>query len=396
VGKKTWNKQFESTTWIYILFFRCLRFSGFTLPNYGLDFRAQTLFHFSAKAKKINMGTISHWSVFRKFYLVAFALTFILIFGISGFILIEGWSFLDATYMMVITISTVGFGEVKPMTAEGRIFTIFLIMSTFGTFTYLISLVTTLIASGELGKNIKNYKILKIMSGLENHIIVCGLGRAGIQVAQDLLNSGCSVVAIEEKSSALSLNLEGLIIINGDATKDEVLLRAGLKNAKAIITCLPNDTDNLFIVLSSKACTNDIQIITRASQKSTVEKMKIAGAHHVIMPDSIGGSHMAALISSPEVIEFLDQIKVESNSSSNIESISFDELPQQYKGKSLEELNLKKLTGATDIGFRSKNGEFIVNPPDTIILEEKSSLLVLGNTEQIAHVNKIFNLPTNS
>jgi voltage-gated potassium channel len=342
------------------------------------------------------MGTISHWSVFRKFYLVAFALTFILIFGISGFILIEGWSFLDATYMMVITISTVGFGEVKPMTAEGRIFTIFLIMSTFGTFTYLISLVTTLIASGELGKNIKNYKILKIMSGLENHIIVCGLGRVGIQVAQDLLNSGCSVVAIEEKSSALSLNLEGLIIINGDATKDEVLLRAGLKTAKAIICCLPNDADNLFIVLSSKACTNDVQIISRATQKATIGKMKIAGAHHVIMPDSIGGTHMASLVSSPDIIEFLDQIKIEGRNGSNIESIAFNELPQHYQGKSLEELNLKKTTGATVIGFRSHNGEFIVNPPDSTILEEKSSLLVLGNVDQISKVNQLFNLPTNS
>lgn len=396
MGKKTWNKQFESTTWIYILFFRCLRFSGFTLPNYGLDFRAQTLFHFSAKAKKINMGTVSHWSVFRKFYLVAFALIFILIFGISGFMLIENWSFLDATYMMVITISTVGFGEVKPMTAEGRIFTIFLIMSTFGTFTYLISLVTTLIASGELGKNIKNYKILKIMSGLENHIIVCGLGRVGIQVAEDLKNAGFVVVAIEEKIDEVKLTSEDLIIINGDATEDDILLKAGLKTAKAIICCLPNDADNLFIVLSSKACTNDVQIISRATQKATIGKMKIAGAHHVIMPDSIGGTHMASLVSSPDIIEFLDQIKIEGRNGSNIESIAFNELPQHYQGKSLEELNLKKTTGATVIGFRSHNGEFIVNPPDSTILEEKSSLLVLGNVDQISKVNQLFNLPTNS
>lgn len=340
------------------------------------------------------MGTINHWSVFRKFYLVAFTLVFILIFGISGFILIEDWSFLDATYMMVITISTVGFGEVRPMTPEGRIFTIFLIMSTFGTFTYLISLVTTLIASGELGKNIKNYKILKIMNGLENHIIVCGLGRVGIQVAEDLKKAGFIVVAIEEKIENVKMVDEDLIIINGDATNDETLLRAGLKKAKTIIACLPNDANNLFIVLSAKACTNDVQIISRASQKATIGKMKIAGAHHVIMPDSIGGTHMASLVSSPDIIEFLDQIKVEGRKGSNIESISFDELPRQYQGKSLEELNLKKITGATVIGFRSHNGEFIVNPPDETILEEKSSLLVLGNIQQISKVNQFFNLPT--
>jgi voltage-gated potassium channel len=340
------------------------------------------------------MGTVSHWSIFRKFYLVAFALTFIFIFGISGFMLIEKWSFLDAFYMMVITITTVGFGEVHPLSEAGRLFTSFLILSTFGTFTYLISLVTTLIASGELGRNIKNFRLLKIMTGLENHIIVCGLGRVGIQVAQDLLNSGCRVVAIEEKSNEINLNVEGLILVNGDATKDEVLLKAGLKTAKAIICCLPNDADNLFIVLSSKACTNDVQIISRASQKATIGKMKIAGAHHVIMPDSIGGTHMASLVSSPDVIEFLDQIKLEGRNGSNIESISFDELPQRYKGKTLDELDLKKTSGATIIGFRSQNGEFIVNPPDSTVLEEKSSLLVLGNMEQISKVNQLFNLPT--
>lgn len=339
------------------------------------------------------MGTLSHWGVFRKFYLVAFALIFIFIFGISGFILIEKWSFLDAFYMMVITITTVGFGEVQPLSVEGRLFTSFLILSTFGTVTYLISLITSLVASGELGRNIKNFKLLRIMSGLENHIIVCGLGRVGIQVAQDLLNSGCTVVAIEEKATDLNLNLEGLIIVNGDATKDEVLLKAGLVTAKAIICCLPNDADNLFIVLSSKECTNDVNIISRASQKATIGKMKIAGAHHVIMPDSIGGTHMASLVSSPDVIEFLDQLKVEGRSGSNIESIAFNELPTQYQGKSLEELDLKKITGATVIGFRSKSGEFIVNPPDETILEEKSSLLVLGNMEQISKVNELLNLP---
>jgi len=340
------------------------------------------------------MGTVNHWTVFRKFYLVAFALTFILIFGISGFMLIENWSFLDATYMMVITISTVGFGEVRPMTPEGRVFTIFLIMSTFGTFTYLISLVTTLIASGELGRNIKNYKLLKIMTGLENHIIVCGLGRVGTQVAQDLINSGFCVVVIEQNIDDIQINEEGLILISGDATNDEVLLKAGLKTAKTIIACLPNDANNLFIVLSAKACKNDVQIIARASQKPTIEKMKIAGAHHVIMPDSIGGTHMASLVSSPDVIEFLDQIRVEGQLGSNIESISFDELPEEYKGKTLEQLNLKKNTGATVIGFRSSNGNFIINPSENTTIEKHSTLLVLGDSQQIKNVNQFFNLPT--
>jgi len=338
------------------------------------------------------MGTISHFSIFRKFYLVAFALIFIFIFGISGFMLIEKWSFFDSFYMTVITITTVGFGEIHELSSYGRLFTVVLILSTFGTFTYLISLVTALIASGELGKNLKNYRNIKMMSGMKNHVIVCGLGRVGNQVVKDLIADGFNVVAIEANLERIVP--EKVILINGDATSDEILEKAGVNSARAIVACLPNDTDNLLIVLSAREKNKSFQIITRASQKSSIDKMKYAGADHVIMPDSIGGTHMASIVSSPVVIEFLDQIRTIKQDGTNIESISFEELPIIYQDKTLEELNVKKQTGATVIGFKSKNGEFVINPADNTLIEEHSSLLVLGNSTEIENVNKLFNLTT--
>jgi voltage-gated potassium channel len=358
-----------------------------------LDSTTQTLFLVPVKKKKIDMGFVNHWGLFRKFYFVALTMFLIVAVGVTGYMTIENWTFLDSLYMTVITITTVGFGEIHPLSFEGRLFTTILVLSTFGTFAYLLSSVTTMIASGELAKTLKIFRQIKKMNTIENHVIICGLGRVGNQVKNDLLNQGYCVVAIEKRSTENQYDTTKYLRISGDATSDTVLEDAGILKAKTLIACLPNDADNMYVVLSARAKNPSIQIVARATYQNAVDKLKMAGAHHVIMPDSIGGTHMAALVSSPEVINFLDKIRTEGQDGTNIESITFDELPLEYQGKSLEELNIKKRTGATIIGFKPKDGDYIINPAEDVVVREKCVLLVLGNTQQIKNVNQLFNLP---
>jgi voltage-gated potassium channel len=335
---------------------------------------------------------MTHWKIFKRFYFIAFLLLLIFSIGVGGFMIIENWNFFDSFYMTVITITTVGFGEIHPLSSVGRIFTSFLILGTFGTFAYLISTITSLIASGELGRNIKKYKLIDQINVMENHVVVCGLGRVGIQVANDLKFAGFQVIVIEEKTEGKQDLLNSFPSVSGDATRDEVLNQANIEKARSLIACLPNDADNLFIVLTAKTINPNLQIISRASQRSSVAKIKMAGAHHVIMPDSIGGTHMASIVSTPEVIEFLDQIRLEGQHGANIEGISFDQLPEKYRGKTLLELDLKKQTGATIVGFKSNDGSYAINPEESTRIQEKSTLFVLGNAQQIKNVNQFFEL----
>jgi voltage-gated potassium channel len=335
---------------------------------------------------------MTHWKIFSRFYFIAFILILIFFIGISGYMLIEKWGFFDSFYMTVITITTVGFGEIHKLSTVGRLFTSFLILGTFGTFAYLISTITSLIASGELGREIKKYKLIDQINIMENHIVVCGLGRVGIQVANDLKFAGFQVIVIEEKTQGKEDLLSNFPHVCGDATKDEVLNQANIENASSLIACLPNDADNLFIVLTAKAINPNLQIISRASQRSSVPKIKMAGAQHVIMPDSIGGTHMASIISTPEVIEFLDQIRLEGQQGANIEGISFERLPEKYRNKRISDLDIKKNTGATIVGIKTKEGSYIINPDDLTRIEENSTIFVLGNANQIKNVNVFFEL----
>jgi voltage-gated potassium channel len=314
--------------------------------------------------------------------------------GTSGYMLIEEWDFIDSFYMTIITISTVGFREVAELSVYGKLFTAFLIISSFGTFAYAITSITRYLVGGEYKRYLKENKTMKETGKMNNHVIICGFGRVGYQVANDLMSHNYDFVILEKDESVIEKNEtnEKINFLRGDSTDDAILEKAGIRKARAIITCLPKDADNIYVVLAAREFNKDILIVSRASRNSAVSKLKMAGANNVIMPDSIGGSHMASLIANPDVMEFLDIIRTRGIEGANIESISYDELPSEFQDKSIKELESRQITGATIIGFKDATGSYQINPDIDIKVIKGSKIFVLGSDSQITKLVDYFRL----
>ncbi len=294
--------------------------------------------------------------------------------------------------MTVITVATVGFQEVHPLSQSGRLFTAFLIITSFGTFAYAVTSVTKYIADGEFNKYFKNYKVSAAIEKLEGHVIICGFGRNGKQAAHVLKKHNKRFVVVEEKKpvyDSINHKFSDLVIL-GDATHDETLIKAGIHKASALITTLPIDADNLFIVLSARTLNSKLTIISRASEDNSDKKIKLAGADNVIMPDKIGGAHMASLVMKPDVMEFVDFITGQGGDNIRLEEITFENLSQEFQNKTIRELEIRNKSGANIIGFKTAKGEFVINPnADTKIIPD-AKLFVLGTTEQIVKLKELF------
>jgi len=334
---------------------------------------------------------LSRFRHFSQLFVSLGLIILIICIGIVGFILIENYNFFDAFYMTIITVATVGFQEVRPLSEAGRGFTIFLIITSFGTFAYAVSSISKYVIDGELNQYFKNYKVSAAIDKLENHVIICGFGRNGKQAAHVLKKHNTRFVVIEQKKDVVSVinHKYSDLILEGDSTQDEVLLKAGILRAKALITTLPIDADNLFIVLSARTLNPKLTIISRASEDNSDKKLKLAGADNVIMPDKIGGAHMASLVMKPDVMEFVDFITGQGGDNIRLEEITFANLSQEFQNKTIRELEIRNRSGANIIGFKTGNGDYVINPSaDTKIIPD-AKLFVLGTSEQILKLKEL-------
>ena len=319
-----------------------------------------------------------------KALLFPISLFFMLLFsGTIGYMIIEGYSLLDAFYMTVITVGTVGYLEVNPLSEPGRIFTIFIILINIVAFTFFVTYISRYLLDGELIRQYKKMKMENEIQQLRDHVIVCGFGRNGTQCGQVLHQNNIPFVVLEQKSELpQGLPFAVKYFIKGDATKDDVLINAGIQRARAIICTMPVDADNLFAVITARQLNPDITIISRASQDSSVSKLKVGGAKNVIMPDKIGGAHMATLVMIPDVVEMLSLMTTRNTDEFRVAEIV------ATKSAPLAELEIWKNCGCTLLGIKN-HSNYSLNPPPDYCINPDERLIVMGSAKQIGEAKKI-------
>ena len=328
------------------------------------------------------------FSRFSKINIAVGALVFVFIAGVIGYMLIESYYLLEAFYMTVITISTVGFSEVKSLSDPGKLFTTFLIISSFGIFAFTVTAISTYIITGEFRRYIKEKKLINTIGKMENHVIICGYGRNGQRATEEFLAHKSPFIVIEFDKNVVENKKDDpdprILILEGDSREDEVLIKAKIKNARALISTLPDDADNLLTVLTARELNKNMLIVSRASRENTCHKLKLAGANNVIMPDSIGGTHMASLVLKPDVMEFFDQIFMNNPETPFLKEVNCSDLSKDDQNYDIRKLKQVNESGVIIIGTKTTDGQYIVNPPDDFELMPGSKLFILGSIEQIA------------
>ena len=323
-------------------------------------------------------------------------LILLLFVGVIGFKIISDFSWVDAFYMTVITITTVGFGEVLPLDSDGKLFTILLILTSVFIVGYALKVITEYIISKNVISELKHKKMQKKIDALSNHIVICGFGRNGQQAAKKLRTHNRTFVVVESNKELIDKHQnEDILFVYGNANDDDVLQSAGIERAECLISALPNDSDNVFVVLSARQMNKTARIISRASNESSYSKLKFAGANNVILPDKIGGDHMASLVVVPDLLEFIDNLSIVGHTTINIEEIAVEKLYDTSDIKTIQDLELRKKTGCSVIGYKDETGHYTINPEASQKLVPNSRVIVLGRPEQILNLNSTYNIDLN-
>ena len=325
----------------------------------------------------------------------------LLVIGTIGYLLLEKdnpqgeWSLLDAIYMTVITLTTVGYSNMD-MGDDGRIFTLFLLIGGFGVFTYSITIATAYLIEGQLQSFFRQQKMIRTVDNLSNHYIVCGLGDTGIHVLDEMLKTDVEFVGIEldEERLIQLTDTRDFPYLQGDATDDELLVRAGITRARGLITCLSRDQDNLFVVISARKLNPHLKIASKAVEDNSPGKLITAGADEVVLPDHIGGIRLASSILYPHLVEFLQSITQNHDDTHFAESIVRRD--SQLDGISLKAASIQEQTGLVIIAIRDNDGTFLYNPPGDKKLQAGDAILVVANHRQLQVLHKLtgdFSLP---
>jgi voltage-gated potassium channel len=315
----------------------------------------------------------------------------LLAFGALGYMVIEGWPFLDALYMTVITLTTVGYGEVREISQTGRIFTLFLIISGVGFTLYVVGNVIQFLVEGRI-RHVLGRRILeKQISKLKDHFIVCGYGRMGRALCSHLIQRYIDVVVIEQNPKRVPvMDEDGILYIVGKATDEAVLIKTGIKRARGIVSVLGTDADNVFLVLIAKGLNPDIFVLARANENATEKTLYTAGVDKVVSPYALGARRMAHAILRPTVIHFLELAFADESTDIHVEE-SLVSASSRLANVPLQESGLRQDLNLIILSIKKADGTMCFNPKASFLLEAGDTVVAVGNSKDLMQMARILN-----
>jgi len=318
----------------------------------------------------------------KKFFITIGILIALMVVGMLGFIFLEDYTPLDALYMTVITLSTVGFKEVRELSPQGEVFVIFLIILGVISATLVMSTIGQMILEGQIREIFGRRRMDSKIKVLKDHYIIAGFGRVGRQVVDEFVERKVPFVVIEKEEGALDyLNRHDYYYIIGEATEDDSLIAAGIERANALVSTLPSEADNVYLTLTARHINPNLYIIGRADNPGGEKKLMRAGANSVVSPHILGGMRMAMSALRPNVVDFM-QMTALGGSGLSIEEVA---VPPKchFSGKSLVQSKIKAEYGITIIGIKKPGKKMQINPPPDAIIEEEDILVLVGSQDQL-------------
>src|ERR671912_2847536 len=318
------------------------------------------------------------------------ALGIITVVGVLGYMVFEGWSFTDAVYMTVITLTTVGYREVRPLDTTGQLWTMALLITGVGTLFYAAVSSVELVVEGTIWGYFGRRRMEAAIRKLNGHYILCGYGRVGRQVAAEFALEDVPFVVIEQEPETVEKCVEkGYLILLGEASDDDVLKEAGLRRARGLVATVDSDADNIFVVLSARKLNPELHIVARASSDESATKLEIAGADRTLSPYAVGGRRLASLATQPLVVDFLDIVtRGEKGLEFRLEEFG---VPKDsfIAGHTIGELRIGERTGAMILAIRNRVGTFDTTPSASDRISAGDTLIVLGTREQISRLERL-------
>ena len=305
-----------------------------------------------------------------------------MLIGTLGYMFIEGWGVLDALYMTVTTMATVGFGEIHPLSQQGRAFTIGIIILGVGGALYLLTTMMQFVFEGHLGRNLERRRMERRIEQLRGHFILCGLGRVGRQVARDFAAADVPFIVVDVNQPSLEAAARlNYLCVSGDATDDETLRRAGIDRARGLVTCVQSDSDNIFVTLSARALRADLFIVARGNNDDAAPKLRRAGADRVVSPYSIGGRQMAMLATRPAAVEFVDRVLGRADVDLLLEDFTVPD-GSALVGRTVYEVGQTVAPGVLILAIRRRS-ELMTQPQAEVVIGVGDELVAFGTSAQL-------------